>query len=605
MTLLEQAEHFSKHEFDILGSGWVRCFYGMSGAGFEGKNYFAPWSVEQAKAEIPAFYRRTSDAFLAKLPAGYEPIDWQIDMKSGARFTAAVHHSKLAYGVIEGVDAKVSADLGRLYQLPVLARAYRATGEKRFFTEMTAQLYDFLAFNAPEYGAAWRANMNVSIRAANILTAADLSGLEIAGDLLDAVKAHGKFIVENLEFPETSFHPNHFIANLSGLLMCAVAVNNCEWLDYAAKAMDEQTIAQSYADGCNFEGATSYHCFVVEMLLRSICYTAKQEKLEPLEWMKKHLSEASIARFYMMLEAIRDITMPNGEIPIIGDNDSGRFLLLENNSDSKTDFRFLLEQGASVFGAPELKNIPLSCAKKEVGYYIMRDGDNAVFINCGPIGTNGKGGHAHNDKLAFVLQLNALDFFVDPGIYVYTASRFYREMFRSTANHNTLQIQDWEQNSPGGKSVWWGMNDDAKCKLLEWSPFHFSGSHSGYCRYPGGPEHQRTIDWDTDKKQIRLTDVLSTSADGVVCNFVLHEDVMLISYSATKVVLRRENVLVTLTAQQGTWLTEGAFIAHAYGVKTYTQKLVLHWEPGTTCNIIDIHYENIGNVRNLVIESEV
>ena len=52
-------------------------------------------------------------------------------------------------------------------------------------------------------------------------------------------------------------------------------------------------------------------------------------------------------------------------------------------------------------------------------------------------GCGGRGGHGHNDILSFELFLNGFNVVTDCGAYLYTASREWRNRFRSTAFHNT------------------------------------------------------------------------------------------------------------------------------------------------------------------------
>ncbi len=56
-------------------------------------------------------------------------------------------------------------------------------------------------------------------------------------------------------------------------------------------------------------------------------------------------------------------------------------------------------------------------------------------------------GHQHNDKLAIEIQLDGEDIFTDPGTYIYTPLPEKRNFFRSTFAHNTINIDNREQNS--------------------------------------------------------------------------------------------------------------------------------------------------------------
>ena len=589
MDIIKLADRYMHHEFNVLGSGWKRCFYGMSGNGFEGKNYFSQYSRKQAVDDIPEFYRKKAEHFISMLPDGYEPVDWQIDLRSGARFTASTHHSKIAYGVTDGVDAKVSADLGRLYQLPVLARAYRKSKKSCYKKEMLNQLYDFMAFNAPEYGAAWRANMNVAIRAANIIFALEIAGVKIKGELLDFISEHDKYIYNNLEYPENHYHPNLFISNLAALLMTSIVCRNRTHYDYAVENLDRQILWQSNAEGTNFENATSYHFFVLEMLATPIIYAAQKENMTPDQWIKTKFSAAAVERLEKICSTAAALCDETGHSPIIGDNDSGRFAILENPVAAAGNWNFLFKLCNQLF--PDKKfstGSSDSAAFPEAGYFILRQGQkNMLFFTCGPIGTNGKGGHAHNDKLAFTLRLDGRNIFTDPGIYIYTASSYYRKLFRSTSVHNTLQIKEYEQNR-SGENPWWGMFDDTACVCTEFTENSVAGKHSGFLRFPDGAEHTRNIDWQGNT--IKITDTISKKCDGVKLNFMLNEDVEMVEFSAQKIKLRSKNVLITMTSNQGKWHTEGAFIAHSYGTKTYTQKLVLEWENACDSSSVTINY---------------
>ncbi len=622
-SLKEIAGHYLAHEFNILGSGWRRVHYGMHTEGFEGKNFSTPWSVEEAIAEIPAFHRevyKRLSGLIERLRPGYVPIDWQIDFKSGARFSAGIHHKQLKYGVVEGVDAKVSADLGRLYQLVPLARAFLAFRDGGYKEEMLAQLLDFIAFNPPEYGSAWRANMNVSIRAANMVVATETLGDEIDDTLkailLESLAAHGDYIMGNLEFPEHNFHPNHFIANLAGLLMVSsFLAGRCEkaagWRAYALKATREQIVYQSYKEGTNFEGATSYHCLVLEMLAGSLVNAARLDGMASANdirnWLERQLGKESFGLYKRMFSTYKDMLQPDGLIPLIGDNDSGRFLYLEGLGLDARDYRFLLAVGAELFDDNSLatefderhleyaesllgcgvrlrKSIPSkSVAMKEAGFYVMRDGRGSyAFINCGPVGTLGKGGHSHNDKLAFTLMLDGLDVFVDPGIYTYTASEYFRNAYRSVKAHNTLCLDGAEQNTWGIANQWWGILEETKCECLEWTPGAdkdiFRGLHHAYERLPNGATHQRALVWDKAAKEIAITDELLNPKGpppASECGFMLSAECIIVAYEPTEIRIRRGPLGIGMKADKGIWKTEPTFISPNYGSKIYTQRLVL------------------------------
>ena len=77
---------------------------------------------------------------------------------------------------------------------------------------------------------------------------------------------------------------------------------------------------------------------------------------------------------------------------------------------------------------------------------VMRRNDDYLLITNGIVGTGGFGNHKHNDLLSFEYHAAGAAVIVDPGSYVYTSDPDARNLFRSTRSHNTLSVDDQEQN---------------------------------------------------------------------------------------------------------------------------------------------------------------
>jgi uncharacterized heparinase superfamily protein len=67
-------------------------------------------------------------------------------------------------------------------------------------------------------------------------------------------------------------------------------------------------------------------------------------------------------------------------------------------------------------------------------------------VSCGYSGQGGRGGHGHNDKNSFELNIKGIDFIVDGGCPYYTSFLNIRNSYRSTFAHNTLAVENDEQN---------------------------------------------------------------------------------------------------------------------------------------------------------------
>jgi uncharacterized heparinase superfamily protein len=139
----------------------------------------------------------------------------------------------------------------------------------------------------------------------------------------------------------------------------------------------------------------------------------------------------------------------------------------------------------------------------------MRDNMDYMIISCGLNGQNGNGGHAHNDKLSFELCLNGEDVIVDPGTYSYTSEPNMRNLFRSTEFHNTVKVNDLEQNTFDSSSQGlFRMNNESQPRVLVWesSAEHdmISCEHYGFDRRQF--HHQRTFHFRKTTSTIRILD---------------------------------------------------------------------------------------------------
>jgi len=135
-----------------------------------------------------------------------------------------------------------------------------------------------------------------------------------------------------------------------------------------------------------------------------------------------------------------------------------------------------------------------------------------VFIDCGPVGLAGRGGHGHNDCLSFEAMLDGILLISDCGAYVYTASAEERNRFRSTASHNTPQVDGGELNRFVRWDHLWTLHDDATPDVRRWETGAeqdvFVGTHSGYHGLSSPISPLRTLTLDHARHAVTLTDVI-------------------------------------------------------------------------------------------------
>jgi heparinase II/III-like protein len=348
------AERLLRHEFDVLGSKPVVIRHGLAAAGLGGYRYPPGPKVEVDPAGA-WLEGRLNDPNLdearriwALVDAGYEPIDWQLDVKSGWRWSEQTWYRDIEYGHQPGVDVKVPWELARLQHLPTLGLYALASDGDRDAVgrEVRNQLLDFIATNPPRFGVNWTTTMDVAIRAANIVLALDLlrrAGLELdeaAGAVVRrSVLEHGHHIVANLEW-DPVLRANHYLSDLVGLLFVARYLAGepeaSAWTESAFTELLREIDLQFHSDGTNFEGSTSYHRLSAELVGYASALLVGDQAT------RDRLLGGLGERLAGMAAFTKAVTGPDGTVAQIGDNDSGRLFQLMPMGDDVLNHGHLL-----------------------------------------------------------------------------------------------------------------------------------------------------------------------------------------------------------------------------------------------------------------------
>jgi uncharacterized heparinase superfamily protein len=263
------------------------------------------------------------------------------------------------------------------------------------------------------------------------------------------------------------------------------------WMSWGARELAAEMEHQVRPDGCDHEASIPYHRLVAELFVAGTQAVDSQ--------LPDAFTPAYRERLEAMLRFAAAYTRPDGDAPMVGDNDSGRFLPLDEYGDGYRSHRHLLA------GRPPADG---HAAFPDGGYWVMRGGDLWALVRCGDVGLNGLGGHAHNDALSFELALGDQPLVVDPGTFVYTPDPVERNRFRSTAWHSTLQVGDEEQN-PLRTDYLFAMDDRRRARALEWEPTDdgravFAGRHEGF----PGATHERRFEFDGPAGTLTLQDTV-------------------------------------------------------------------------------------------------
>jgi hypothetical protein len=166
-----------------------------------------------------------------------------------------------------------------------------------------------------------------------------------------------------------------------------------------------------------------------------------------------------------------------------------------------------------------------SRAFADSGFYVLRSPTQYVFVDAGPVGFRGHGGHGHNDCLSFEWHAGGRPLLTDSGTYVYTASPQWRNRFRSTEFHNTIRVDRQEINRFPSPLALWSLSDDARpsgVKLSEGAERDvLTAGHTGYRRLADPVTVSRRFEFDRVRPVLALRDSLEGEREHFV-EFFFH-----------------------------------------------------------------------------------
>ena len=144
-----------------------------------------------------------------------------------------------------------------------------------------------------------------------------------------------------------------------------------------------------------------------------------------------------------------------------------------------------------------------------------------IWCRCdgGPHGFLSIAAHAHADALSLEVRHDGVDILADPGTYCYHGEPEWREWFRSTAAHNTVEIGGVSQAESGGPFLW---NTHARtatltCDVGEQPVQTWSAEHDGYLRLKTPTTHRRSVTLDSPGRRLTVVDTFDASRGGSSC----------------------------------------------------------------------------------------
>jgi len=531
-------------------------------------------------------------------------IDWDVDFKSGARWEPRYFRDIPTLNAQRPSDIKIPWELSRLQWLIPLGQAYRLTGEARFAGAAREVLEQWLRANPTGRTVNWAIAMEPALRLMVLIwlfrvfaPLKEWSEPDFRERLLCSLYQHAQFVARYIEHADVN--GNHYTADCAALVVAGTFFGGAEargWLERGHAELEREITRQILADGVDFEVSTAYHRLVAELFLLAAIH-ARHAGVAVSGTYRERLRAA--ARFTAAY------TRPDGSAPLWGDADDARALPL--GTGAVTDHRHLVAATAVFLDDPELAALagggwdevywlfghaapptpaPALAALSAFpagGAYVLRSQGGHVFIDCGEVGLAGRGGHGHNDALAFEAMLGGVPVVSDAGCLVYTGSFEERNLFRSTAVHSTPQVDGEEINRFVSAQLLWVLRDDARpveprvAREGEW--LVFEGGHSGYTRLPSPVTPWRRLELHAGGRQLRITDTFrGTGVHALSIPLQLAPGWELLELGDLRAQLRHERGSRLVVSWQGSggWQTSAASarVAPSYGVAQAAVRLV-------------------------------
>lgn len=477
-----------------------------------------------------------------------DPIPWQSDPLSLNPYPQGFYRNINIFTNKNAGDIKHVWEVNRLQYLIEIAKAYYLSDADKYREKFDALVLDWDAKNPYKRGVAWASALEVGVRATALVWAlqfyrsAKSPSPQVIKTILRLLWLSGAYLDENLSIYFSPY--NHLIGETAGLFMVGYLFPGFKkasnWESKGWHVLEDQVEKQFHNDGASVEQATFYHHFTLGFYLQAMAL--KQINGESVSATVQNRVEKA-------LEFAMYMTKPDGTLPYLGDIDDARSIYFRHPTNwnflsyqtmgaiwfKRSDMAFVAQKYQEeafwmlpageeehfnnlTARAPEQKNIEFS----ESGYFIFRSGygkkEHYAHMDCGPIAhgvfhdETPSAAHGHADLLAIELAAFGDSYLVDPGFSNYRGDFDWHCYFRSTAAHNTIEINGASQAKQGGILVW---SHAPKFKLIgkEDNPFFnaVTAEHYGYHAQEESPVHRRTFAWIDNQFWVTIDEIYSTN----------------------------------------------------------------------------------------------
>jgi len=353
----------------------------------------------------------------------------------------------------------------------------------RSHTVKVQLISEWIAKNAPGTGDGWEPAA-LSVRIVNWIKFFLRHDKVVQESWKHSLYTQAAWLEQNIE---RHILANHYLKNAAALFFAGMyfeGENADRWLKQGWTMLQEELTEQFLADGGHYERSPMYH---------SICVCDYLDVLNLVQSSRPILEREEITHFRRIVAAgldfLHGVVFPDQDIPLFNDAAFGVApspLQLFNYAQRVMGYHIpVASTGLTLYERPGS------------GYYVCRNGEDMIVIDCGAIGPDYQPGHAHCDTLSFELVIGGRRVIVDSGVFDYQLSE-ERAYARSTRAHNTVVVDGKEQSE-----MWKVFRVARRAKPLSAilkqqsdGTVLFEGAHNGYAKLRGRPIHKRHIAYD-------------------------------------------------------------------------------------------------------------
>jgi len=488
------------------------------------------------------------------------PIQWNRCPRSGLDTSGLPSHRVDTKDRFKVGNIKLIWELNRHLHWVTLAQAYALNGDQKHLEVLAGQLESWLDQCPPGMGPNWASVHEHGLRLVNWSVVwqliggsgapifEDAAGKRLLGRWLASVRTQVLCIVA--DYSRYSSANNHLIGELTGVYL-ASRTWPC-WPDVrrhgdaALRGLEREIRLQTTLDGANREQAFGYLSTVFDMFVcAERCARVHGEQV----------SEGYLDRLAGMCTFVRSLMARGGEVPRVGDSDSGQLLRLSPLSDA-SEHEVMLHLGALLFDRPEWV-LDLSNGREEALWLVGQDAVAATrrepalscpeggyelfqadaglpteikgFVDVGPLGYLDIAAHGHADALQLCLAVGGQPVLVDPGTFSYWQDPHLRAYFRGTSAHNTARVGGCDQSQSGGPFMWVQKAQVMHVQVTRSADgsMDLVAEHDGYRRLPSRFRHARRVRFEPTCSRLVVEDELSgMMSDLLEIHWHFHPDVV-------------------------------------------------------------------------------